>query len=393
MKKILTCILLTVLFCQKTNAYNIYSDIQAGNLIIDKIRNDTLWVRPDLRDTRGDWFYWNFAVSNANDKTLTFIFPSEKTNPNMQYLTARGPALSFDEGWTWSWIDTNTKWERSFSYTFISDKEVRFSMAMPYTQRNFIRFITPYLSFKNVKLDTLAISKGNRVIDRLTLKPIKGFAKHKVLITARHHACEMMANYVLEGMIAQFLKNDWLKENVELVVIPFIDIDGVENGDQGKNRNGHDYNRDYGDSSIYVSTIALRNWIPLWADEKLTAAIDIHCPWIRYEGNEHIFAIGNRNPTIDSEIKKFCNLLMLNNKNELKVSDDIYLTNVFSTTPGVSCLKWISTCDKNFGVKLPLAIEFPYAVNKSQTITQQNAELFGEDIARTLKSYLQYYKQ
>lgn len=377
-----------VFILQPTVAFNIYTDIEAGNLIIDKIRNDSIWVRPDLRTTNGDWFYWNFAVNNAKDKKLTFIFPSETEKPNMQYLTSRGPALSLDGGWVWSWLNEMEDWGRSFTYTFKTDKEVRFSMAMPYTRRNFIRFIEPYLSDKNTLLDTIGISESNRPIDRLTLKPKCGEIKHKVLITSRMHACEMMGSYVLEGIIMHYFTDEWLKSNVEIGIIPFVDIDGVENGDQGKNKNGRDHNRDYTESSIYYASQALRNWIPSWAENKLTVAIDIHCPWIRYGPNETIFIIGNENPIIDREIKRFCKQLRMQNNGELKVSDKIYMDYISTTSPGKSLLQHITQRNLNLGINLALALEFPYAANENQTVTQKNAQLFGIDIAKALKVYL-----
>ena len=45
--------------------------------------------------------------------------------------------------------------------------------------------------------------------------------------------------------------------NYLVYVIPFVDIDGVENGDQGKQA-PHDHNRDYINSPIYPET--KRGW-------------------------------------------------------------------------------------------------------------------------------------
>lgn len=85
-----------LILCENTlvQGFNIYSDFPSGNISIEKLKNDTLWLHPDLRDTRGDWFYWCFAVDNASGKTLTFIF----TKSNV--FTAEGPAVSFDNGST-----------------------------------------------------------------------------------------------------------------------------------------------------------------------------------------------------------------------------------------------------------------------------------------------------
>lgn len=92
--------------------FNIYSDFPSGNIAIEKLKNDTLWMHPDLRDTRGEWFYWCFAVSKANGKTLTFVF----TKHNV--FTAEGPAVSFDNGSTWKWLGGEAVKNETFSYSF-----------------------------------------------------------------------------------------------------------------------------------------------------------------------------------------------------------------------------------------------------------------------------------
>lgn len=366
-------------------AQNIYSDFPSGNITIDKIRNDTVWMRPDLRDTQGDWFYWCFAVNKAKGKNLTFAF----TKPDV--FTVKGPAVSYDSGNNWEWLGTGNILDQCFSYTFKTDDEVRFSMSMPYTQKQFDTFIQPYLKIENVKLDILTSTKAGRKVERIIIKPINASPKYKVLITARHHACEMMANYNLEGIIREILKDKWLLNNVEFCMVPFMDKDGVENGDQGKNRNPHDHNRDYSGKSIYASTASLRNWVPGWAENKLVVCFDLHCPWIRGENNENIYMVGIENPKIAEQQRLFCKLLKNNNNGELKLSDKLYLP--FGTSwntgknysQGFSYSQWASKLE---GVSLTCSIEFPYGNNEGQTMSQENARVFGEDIARALKAYL-----
>lgn len=53
----------------------------------------------------------------------------------------------------------------------------------------------------------------------------------------------------------------WLREQVEFFVVPFMDKDGVEAGDQGKNRRPYDHNRDYQGESLYASVRAMRELV------------------------------------------------------------------------------------------------------------------------------------
>ena len=57
-----------------------------------------VFLRQDLRDTEGFWFYWYFRVRGASGRTLTFHFTDGKP------VGVRGPAISLDEGATWTWL-------------------------------------------------------------------------------------------------------------------------------------------------------------------------------------------------------------------------------------------------------------------------------------------------
>ena len=48
--------------------------IPAGNIVFEKMSNDTVYVHQDLRDTEGDWFYWAFRARGFQGRTVTFVF-------------------------------------------------------------------------------------------------------------------------------------------------------------------------------------------------------------------------------------------------------------------------------------------------------------------------------
>jgi len=377
--------LLFLLWNGNLKAFNIYSDFPGGNIIIDKIKNDTVWFRPDLRDTKGEWFYWYFAVNDAKGKNLTFIL----TRPNC--LTAKGPAFSRDKGILWDWLNPYLDWDNTFSFHFVDEDEIRFSMGMPYTSQHFKSFISPFLTSEYIKPDTLCLSAEGRSVDRLIIQSPSKPAKYKVLITARHHACEMMANYAIEGIIKSVMDDEWLKSNVSFCFIPFVDIDGVENGDQGKNRIPRDHNRDYSGTSIYTSTAAIKSWIPQWSEKKLILAMDLHCPWIKGKNNENIYIVGSADKKVAEQQEKFGVILKNANTGELKITEKILLpygTDWNSDTnyaDGISMIKWLAGLD---GVKLLLPIEFPYSNNEGQTINRENSISFGSDLAKAIKMYI-----
>jgi hypothetical protein len=235
----------------------ITSDFPGGNIVVEKIEGDDVFVHQDLRDTRGDWFYWAFAMRGAEGRELTFHFTQSKA------LGLLGPGISRDQGRTWSWLGKSAS-NTSFTYKFAADEsDVRFSVGMPYQHADLLRFLEKHRAHPALKVEVLGKTKKGTPVELLRLGRIEGPPKFKVLVTVRHHACEMMASYVAEGLMEEFLAESetgrWLREQVQCAVVPLVDKDGVEAGDQGKNRLPRDHKADYRGQSIYPE-VAASSW-------------------------------------------------------------------------------------------------------------------------------------
>ncbi len=381
----------------------ISTDFPGGNIIVENcvnrstlyyhVRLDTVNLRPDLRDTEGEWFYWYFKVSGAENRAMFFQFPDD-------YVGNFGPAFSIDGGGSWQWLYKNSrKGQDHFSFTFSSDEnQVLFCMGIPYLQKDFEKFISPFNDNPYVTLKTFTTSEKGRDVEELNIKHPKKDPKYRVLITARHHACEMMANYVLEGIIESVLNGKdsdmkWLRDNVEFLVIPFMDKDGVEDGDQGKNRKPRDHNRDYSGKSIYKSTSAMREKIPDWSEGLLKVALDLHCPYITGEWHENIYIVGSGEENLAWGQKQFIETLIMNQEGQLKMLPaNICLEygTAWNTSnnniKGWGFSKWASTIG---GISVALSMEIPYSNHNGQNVTSQNARLVGKDLATAMAIYLQ----
>ena len=101
-----------------------------------------------------------------------------------------------------------------------------------------------------------------------------------------------MASLALEGFLAEVLVHSAtgarFGASAEVPAIPFVDKDGVEQGDQGKNRTPHDHHRDYRGDRIYPSVAAIRRSVPGWSDGLMKFPLDYHCPARKGERHEHI---------------------------------------------------------------------------------------------------------
>ncbi|HEA21161.1 MAG TPA: peptidase M14 [Pricia antarctica] len=365
-----------------------------ANVIIDSVAVDTVYFRPDLRTTQGKWFYWNFrAVSNVAKK---WYFKANDDN----ILTSLGASFSTDGGNSWQWINQDDNLGPNlFSYTFEGDDAtVRLSIGQPYTEKNFKRYIESYKNDDRLKLSVLTTTRKGREVERMTISDFSIEPRYKILITSRHHACEMMSNYMVEGIVGSLLSDDpkmvSLLKNAEITIIPFVDKDGVEEGDQGKNRWPRDHNRDYSGTSIYESTSAIRELKEDWIKDDTWIAIDLHNPWILGKGAERIYFVGKEPPAFEKQQKKLAQILSnsyqgelsFNSENNFLAWGESWNTNS-NNTKGWSFGTWSKSFFKK-GLILGTTVEFPYALNGDQVVTAQNAREFGRDLIYALKLYI-----
>ena len=367
------------------------TDIPAGNAIIDAVEGDTITLRPDLRDTQGHWFYWHVRVRQAAGRTLRFVFP------NNACIGTRGPAVSFDAGATWRWL-TNDIFPHAdhFDVTLPDDAhDVRLAMTIPYGPAQLDAFLAHLDPAASITRETLCTSNAGHDVPLLRIGN-RDNPDTRVLVTARHHACESMASFVLEGMLAAALADAALMQRVELMLIPFVDHDGVVAGDQGKNRAPHDHNRDYGGDSVHRETAAIRELIPQWSAGRLRVGIDLHCPWLRNnpagEGhNEKVYQVGKQDPAQWAQQQRFGKLLEANLTGELpyQQSNDLPFGEDWNTGSNYGSFKsstrWIAEQE---GVELATTFEIPYANAQGVEVHIEPCRTLGRDILAALRAYL-----
>lgn len=367
------------------------ADFPGGNIVLENVKGDDVYLHQDLRDTAGYWFYWYFRVRGAQGRTLTFHF----TNGNP--VGVRGPAVSTDQGKSWKWLGAQAVRGASFTYAFAADAaQVRFCFAFPYLTHNLREFLKQHEQSPHLKVETLCKTKKGRDVELLRLGRLDGKSEQRVALTCRHHCCEMMASYVLEGVIAEVLADsddgNWLRHNVEFFIVPMMDKDGVEDGDQGKNRKPHDHNRDYTGKSIYASVEAMRERLPAWSAGKLRFALDMHCPAVRGGTHETVYFVGGPDEKIWREVGRFCDILestqtgplVYRSKNNLAFGQN--WNNKANYTSGKPFSHWAAELP---GVVAATTIEVAYANADGRTVTDESARALGRDLARALRKYLQ----
>ncbi len=395
---------LSALICAERSALaqnlQIDASFPGGNIIVNDVSNDgVVTLQPDLRDTEGDWFYSAFRVRNAQGRKITFQF----TSPNK--IGPRGPAVSKDSGKTWEWLNpTPDADSQRFLYEFESDEsETYFAICPIYTSANWLDFLNRFRNRPEFTPGILCRARNGADVDMLQIMPTdERSARVAVVMTARHHCCEAVASFVLEGAIEAVMENDeygrWLRENCSFLIIPMVDQPGVEAGDQGKNRRPHDHNRDYA-QEIYPSIRALKEKIIADFSDMPLVFLDWHDPWIRggvY--NERIYSPEPDDPNGARELKRFSLELERQQRGKTLPYEEAYnlpfgvnwnTKNNYERPEGerptLSSKYWALTLPN---VLFAGTYEIPYANASDVEVTPDAAREFGRSAARALCDYL-----
>ena len=376
------------------------ADFPGGNIHLDSLEGDLVRIRPELRGGN-DWFYFAFRVKNAQGRTLRFLFNAKDR------IASRGPAVSSDGGKSWRYLNTEPNADsREFTYSFgPEERSVLFALAPLYTQKNWDEFMAKYRGRDNVELSALCQSPEGRDVELLRIGKGNPNARFAVVLTCRHHCCEMTASWVLEGILEETLSEnsqygEYLRENAEFFVVPFMDKDGVEKGDQGKGRKPHDHNRDY-NHEVYPEVRALKaqvsgNFSP--EDGKKIFFMDLHCPWIRSGINEKFSSPLPKEPWISEAAQNYFESFEKHQKDgeiPYSPSNNIPFGKGWNTEKNFMKLEnGIPTASaKIWACGLPnilcaCTIEMPYSNCSGVEILPQNARELGRNLSKALVDFL-----
>jgi hypothetical protein len=341
-------------------------------------------LEQDIRDTTEWWFYWNFRATYSSDYTRNIVFEFS----NGEVLGPWGPAVSTD-GIQWKWLGQDALISRaSFQYSFTAGGgSVYFAFSLPYQLHHFERFYTSIAAHPCVRRQILIESEQLRSVPLLLIG--NSAATKHIVMTSRHHSCESTPSYLLEGLLNYYLtqQNSPVLENYLIHYVPFIDIDGVENGDQGKSRSPHDHNRDYIELPLYKSTAAVMEYVKALNP---IAGIDFHGPFKWGGRNDKAFFV-KQVPPVKQEIESLSKHLQRITSERSTVNAIRHRT-IDDIDMGVEWNQPVdSNCSSFFvrnGSKLACTFEFSYFGDEDTVYTVESCRQFGVDFACALEVYL-----
>src|SRR5699024_3129139 len=151
----------------QSNDLDITTDFPGGNIILEKVERDTVWLKPDLRDSNLKWFYWYFKITGIQDRTIHFRF-----SVPYDIFTRFGPAYSINNNQAWKWYGEYSYDNQEFIYPFSKEDTVAyFSVCFPYTQKDLNAFLSNVRNKRLIKSDTLCFSRAGRAVEELSIKP------------------------------------------------------------------------------------------------------------------------------------------------------------------------------------------------------------------------------
>lgn len=357
-------------------------DIPAGNIVFERMVNDTVYVHQELRGSKRAWFYWGFRVKGAQGKRLTFVFTKSYA------ISPRGPVVSLDKGKSYEYLAEEGATMYQFTYDFPkSAKEVWFYECHPYTPEMWEAFLNKPHKGK-FETGVLCKSPKGRDVPFFRMTPQNNAPKLSVVISCRHHCSEGSAEYAAEGLVATFLEDSelgaWLRENIELTAVPFVDMDGAVDGDQGKWRLPHDHNRDYTEF-IYPETAALASLI---AETQPQMYIDFHNPGLKKKDNYIYTPYKECTLPIDIAFSQLIEKYQEGNLN-YSTADDMPFGVGWNTaknyTDGLSAAHWVGLNIKS--IKVSRTIEIPFTHAKGTLVYPSNMREFGHGMARAIKAF------
>lgn len=388
--------------CAASPSFQIEADYPGGNVRLLRQEGDSFTLAPDLRDTQSGqwWFYFNFRLRGPADQPVTIRFLDR--NP----IGVRGPARSVDGGRTWDWMgpeavrksseDGHPSWSfRAMVPTGAS--EVRYAFAPAYLEAHLREWLRQHEGNPALRVSELCRSRKGRSVEVIRAGCLDGLQSlGVVLLTSRHHACESMATYALEGLLSEVLSpgatGEAWRKRWEVVALPFADKDGVEEGDQGKNRAPHDHNRDYNAVPLYPEVAA---WMKLGQayGSRVVFSLDLHCPYISGPWNDGAYLVGGASAAAAEKERAFAAVLERLCEGPIPFrASDCYLpfgsgwNQAGNFAAGRSNGAWAR--DTFTEARFAGTLEVAYASAFGVEVNASSARALGRDLARAILEHL-----
>ncbi|MEI7733324.1 MAG: hypothetical protein WCO56_27380 [Verrucomicrobiota bacterium] len=385
-----------------SDGFTVDADFPGGNIQVVRTEPGRFILAPDLRDTQTNqwWFFFNVRLRGPAGSAVELAFAEKKP------IGVRGPAVSTDAGLTWRWLGAEAVKsirvgeKPGWSFTAripAQGGEVRYAFCPEYLQAHLDLWRQRHSANPALRVEELCRSRKGRPVELLRAGCLDDRkSPGMVLLTSRHHCCEAMATYAMEGFLETVLGTNELarqwQSHWQVVALPFMDKDGVEAGDQGKNRHPHDHNRDYNAAPLYPEVAALMR-LGQEIKARVVASVDLHCPYISGTWNDRAYMVGCADPGFAARQRALADRLEQTRRGPVPFTTRDCLLEFGKSwntagnfSQGRSSSAWAR--DTFTSARVVTTFELAYADAQSVEVNAESARAFGADVARALAAQL-----
>ena len=235
-----------------TESLDVRAASVSGNGKIHRVSSDSgTWVVEFLSEPRTSpqpmWFH--VEAANTRGRPVRFVWlNADQALGSPKQMENDTPVLRADDG---PWLRcTNTEILENVygrrALAFDSDgvgEAVSAALCYPYSSADLEETLRE--TDAPVERRILGVTGQGRAIPGLRIASPKQGNDAGVYIVARQHAGETPGSWVLDGIIRALAQEQAGVEHIDWWIAPFVDLDGVENGDYGKDAAPYDFNRDW----------------------------------------------------------------------------------------------------------------------------------------------------
>lgn len=251
---------------------------KSGNGVVHKAAwEDGRWVVRFLSEPRSSpqSLWWHLEADNLQGKPVRFVWMNaDQALGNANKLADIRPVMRHSGG----------GWMRCPSVEVVTADDGRRELAFEHTrpsERVAVAFCYPYgldhfrLAVDEARLpapDIIGVTGEGRPLPRLRLSR-RG--EYGVYIMARQHAGETPGSWVLDGIMRSLAAD----QGADWWIVPFVDLDGVENGDYGKDAHPWDFNRAWEQMPMRPEVLSIQADLRRFAARNSKRlVIDLHAP-------------------------------------------------------------------------------------------------------------------
>lgn len=248
-RPILIMLCLTAVAAAQITPDDFISDFESGNIAnVQQAGVDSFTVQIRLDDNHGDTYGWYyFAIVNNQGRMATIFL----TNPDGWQNSGCKPLVSADNI-TWGraanvWIENGWLCFRQF----LPADTVWFAQGFPFTVTRMYSYLDSLDISPFVDRITLGHSVHDRPIDMVSItdESLPLARKKTVWLISRQHSMESPPAFMLTGLMDRVLQDDsfadHFRRDINLKIVPIVNVDGVAEGYSRHNVNGINLNRDW----------------------------------------------------------------------------------------------------------------------------------------------------